>query len=53
MKVKTIRICLVYVTPCKINFFSIYDHRDFKQKIPYFVLLLARLVWEHCNWCHE
>ena len=29
MKVKTIRICLVYGTPCEVIFFSINDHRDF------------------------
>ena len=40
MKVKTIRISLVYKTPCKVQFFSIYDHHDFWQKIACFARLL-------------
>ena len=32
MKLQTGWICLMYETPCQVQFFSIYDHHDFCQK---------------------
>ena len=45
MKVKASRISLMYGTPCKVKFLSIYEHRNFWQKIACFVHSLARR-WE-------
>ena len=36
MKVEIIRICLVYKTSCQVQYFSIYDHNQFWQKIARF-----------------
>ena len=43
MKVEIGRICLVYKTSCNVQYFSIYDHHQFWQKIACFARsLIAR-----------
>ena len=36
MKVEIGRICLVYKTSCRVQYFSIYDHHQFWQEIACF-----------------
>ena len=43
MKVEIGRICLVYKTSCHVQYFSIYDHHQFWQKIACFACSLIAI----------
>ena len=46
MKVEIGRICLVYKTSCHVQYFSIYDHHQFWQKIACFP---RSLIARYCD----